>query len=94
MYPFSFGHCVVCPSSIYTSDYPFGIFKPLTTICELYSKKVSHSFSTMYLATECYSIVKICSIGVVDITLFPVMRKLCTSHNNSPSLGKNYRRWN
>ena len=25
--PFSFGHCVVCSSSIYDSDYPFGIFK-------------------------------------------------------------------
>jgi hypothetical protein len=24
---FSFGHCVVCSSSIYVSDYPFGIFK-------------------------------------------------------------------
>jgi hypothetical protein len=24
---FSFGHCVVCSSSIYESDYPFGIFK-------------------------------------------------------------------
>jgi hypothetical protein len=24
---FSFGHCVVCPSSIYSSDCPFGIFK-------------------------------------------------------------------
>ena len=24
---FSFGHCVVCPSSIMDSDYPFGIFK-------------------------------------------------------------------
>jgi hypothetical protein len=24
---YSFGHCVVCPSSIYGSDYPFGIFK-------------------------------------------------------------------
>ena len=23
---FSFGHCVVCPSSIYDSDCPFGIF--------------------------------------------------------------------
>ena len=26
--PFSFGHCLVCPSYVYTSDYPFGIFKP------------------------------------------------------------------
>jgi hypothetical protein len=25
--PFSFGHCVVCPASIYHSDYPFGIFR-------------------------------------------------------------------
>ena len=24
---FSFGHCVVCSSTIYDSDYPFGIFK-------------------------------------------------------------------
>jgi len=24
---FSFGHCVVCSSSIYDSDYPIGIFK-------------------------------------------------------------------
>ena len=24
---FSFGHCVVCSSSISDSDYPFGIFK-------------------------------------------------------------------
>ena len=24
---FLFGHCVVCSSSIYDSDYPFGIFK-------------------------------------------------------------------
>jgi hypothetical protein len=24
---FSVGHCVVCLSSIYDSDYPFGIFK-------------------------------------------------------------------
>ena len=24
---FSFVHCVVCPSSIYDFDYPFGIFK-------------------------------------------------------------------
>ena len=24
---FSFGHCVVCPSSIYASEYPFGAFK-------------------------------------------------------------------
>ena len=27
--PVSFGHCVVCSSSIYDSDYPFGIFWPL-----------------------------------------------------------------
>jgi hypothetical protein len=26
-YTFSFGHCVVCSSSIYESYYPFGIFK-------------------------------------------------------------------
>jgi hypothetical protein len=26
-YTFSFGHCVVCSSSIYGSYYPFGIFK-------------------------------------------------------------------
>jgi hypothetical protein len=25
----SFGHCVVCPSLIYGSDNPFGIFKLL-----------------------------------------------------------------
>jgi hypothetical protein len=25
--PFSFGHCIVCSSLIYDSDYPFGIFK-------------------------------------------------------------------
>ena len=25
--PFSFGHCVVCPSSIYGFGLPFGIFK-------------------------------------------------------------------
>ena len=24
---FSFGHCVVCPSLISDSDYPFGVFK-------------------------------------------------------------------
>jgi hypothetical protein len=24
---FSFGHCVVCTSSIYASEYPLGIFK-------------------------------------------------------------------
>jgi len=24
---FSFGHCVICPSSIYGFDYRFGIFK-------------------------------------------------------------------
>jgi hypothetical protein len=25
--PFSFGHCIVCSSLIYDSDYHFGIFK-------------------------------------------------------------------
>jgi hypothetical protein len=28
----SFGHSIVCPSSIYRSDYPFGIFWPLHSL--------------------------------------------------------------
>ena len=31
---FSFGHCVVCSSSIYDSDYSFGIFKLFLIIIE------------------------------------------------------------
>jgi hypothetical protein len=38
---FSFGHCVVCSSSIYTdSDYPFGIFKLFLSILQYLNSDV------------------------------------------------------
>ena len=36
---FSFCHCVVCSSSIYDSDCPFGIFKLFLRICWIVPKK-------------------------------------------------------
>ena len=41
----AFGHCVVCPSSIYVSDYPFGIFKLLAIIYVLRCTASDYSFS-------------------------------------------------
>jgi hypothetical protein len=38
---FSFGQCVVCSSSIYDSDYPFGIFK-------LFLQRVSPNFTSFF----------------------------------------------
>ena len=34
---FSFGHCVVCSSSIYGFDYPFGIFSSSSLCAETFS---------------------------------------------------------
>jgi hypothetical protein len=56
-YPFSFGHWVVCPSSIYDSDYPLvssnsssneGKIKPYLFYCHviyLYQLKLKNNFS-------------------------------------------------
>jgi hypothetical protein len=59
---FLFDHCVVCPSSIYESDYPFGIFKLFLVMiwigCVCGCKSNYH---TIMIATAPQSIIKSCS---------------------------------
>jgi hypothetical protein len=56
----SFGHCVVCSSSIYDSDYPFGIFKLffLFTWRKVHislPKDTTHRMTTVLLQVSLYN---------------------------------------
>ena len=65
---FSFDHCVVCSSSIYDSDYPFGIFELFSNIylsCVLCAPcclclRIVHSWFPL-----CFSLTFICSVSCV-----------------------------
>jgi hypothetical protein len=46
----SFGHCVVCPSSVFTdSDYPLGIFKLFIIGCSSKGRSESNKKKKKYI---------------------------------------------
>ena len=49
--PISFSHYIICPSSIYASDYSFGIFKLNTTMFDWWSSTKEKYYILLHIPT-------------------------------------------